>query len=79
MSDHTHERNSVDHDFITQEEAAELLGVSVGQLAQMRYKGTGPVFYKPNSRMVRYKRSVCIAWLEANAFTATHKPVAAHA
>ncbi len=42
---------------------AEQLSVSVGQLAQMRYLGTGPEFVKVGTR-VRYAPSDVQAWLD---------------
>lgn len=49
---------------------ADHLGVSSGQLAQMRYLGTGPEFIKIGSR-VRYKMSAVVAWLEGQRRTQT--------
>lgn len=62
---------------ISPEEAAELVGVTTDQLAQMRYKGTGPVFYKPNARLVRYRRSEVLEWLGAKPHKRTDAPLAA--
>lgn len=42
----------------------ERLGLSVGALAQMRYRGTGPRFIKLGGRQVRYAESDIQAWLE---------------
>ena len=42
---------------------AQQLSVSVGQLAQMRYLGTGPEFVKIGTR-VRYAPSDVQAWLD---------------
>ncbi len=61
-------------EFITPEVAGEITGMSVGALAQLRYRGIGPTFYKPTPRTVRYKRSEVIAWLEASAATRTGEP-----
>ena len=58
-------------EFISQEIASEITGLSVAALAQLRYKGTGPKFYKPTVRSVRYRRSEVIAWVEASAQTRT--------
>ena len=43
--------------------AAELTGLTVGGLAQLRYTGRGPRFYKPTPKKVLYKRSEIIAWI----------------
>lgn len=49
---------------------ANHLGVSSGQLAQMRYLGTGPEFIKIGSR-VRYRMSAVVAWLDGQSRTQT--------
>jgi len=51
--------------------AAELTGLTVGGLAQLRYNGRGPRFYKPTPKKVLYKRSEIIAWIEASAHVQT--------
>lgn len=43
---------------------AEQLSVTIGQLAQMRYLGTGPEYVKVGTR-VRYAPSDVQAWLDA--------------
>ena len=58
-------------DFITPEEVCELAAVTSTLLAQRRYKGLGPRFYKPTPKTVLYKRSEVLAWLEASAQTIT--------
>jgi predicted DNA-binding transcriptional regulator AlpA len=58
-------------DFISPEQASLITGLSTPALAQLRYKGTGPRFYKPTQRTVLYKRSEVVAWIEASATTRT--------
>jgi predicted DNA-binding transcriptional regulator AlpA len=60
-------------DFIQPAEVTELTGLSSGALAQLRYQGTGPRFYKPTPRTVLYKRSEIVEWLEASAQTVTRR------
>lgn len=48
------------------EEVAEYLGTSVGGLAQMRYRGSGPKFVKLGRKAVRYRDSDIKEWLEKN-------------
>ena len=60
-------------DFIQPAEVTELTGLSAGALAQLRYQGTGPRFYKPTPRTVLYKRSEIVEWLEASAQTVTRR------
>jgi len=47
--------------------------MSTGALAQLRYTGTGPRFYKPTPKTVLYKRSEVIAWVEASAHESTSR------
>jgi len=56
-------------EFIQPAEVAELTGLSVSALAEMRYEGKGPRFYKPTAHRVLYKRAEVIAWLESTAQT----------
>ncbi|ERK70318.1 hypothetical protein N136_03348 [Leifsonia aquatica ATCC 14665] len=58
-------------EFIQPAEVVELTGLSVAALAQLRYHGKGPRFYKPTPRTVLYKRTEVLAWLEASAQTRT--------
>jgi predicted DNA-binding transcriptional regulator AlpA len=61
----------MDQDFIQPAEVGEITGLSIAALAQLRYQGRGPRFYKPTPRTVLYKRSEVIAWVEASAQTRT--------
>jgi hypothetical protein len=58
-------------DFVQPATVSEMTGLSVGALAQLRYQGRGPRFYKPVPRTVLYKRSEIIAWIEGSAQTRT--------
>lgn len=58
MSDQVMER------LVAPADLAEQLAVTVGQLAQMRYLGTGPEYVKIGTR-VRYAPSDVRAWLDA--------------
>ncbi len=57
MSDQVMER------LVAPEDLAELLSVTTGQLAQMRYLGTGPAYVKVGTR-VRYALSDVRTWLD---------------
>lgn len=46
-------------------------GMTKGNLAQMRYAGTGPKFLKPTPRTVIYREADIIAWLEGSERTST--------
>ena len=58
MSDQVMER------LVAPADLAEQFAVTVGQLAQMRYLGTGPEYVKVGTR-VRYAPSDVQAWLDA--------------
>ncbi|HEY5222316.1 MAG TPA: hypothetical protein VIJ18_04600 [Microbacteriaceae bacterium] len=58
-------------EFIQPSEVVELTGLSQAALAQLRYRGKGPRFYKPTPHKVLYKRAEVIAWLEASVQTRT--------
>lgn len=65
----------MDHDpFIEPAEAADMAGLTTAALAQLRYRGGGPRFYKPTPRKVLYKRAEVIDWIEKTAHVATHVP-----
>lgn len=51
-------------------EVAAYLGTSVAQLANMRYRGTGPKFCMLG-RSIRYRWADVDAWLEENTRTQT--------
>lgn len=55
---------------IKAEQVAQLVGTSVGQLAQWRFHGDGPPFIKLG-RSVRYRWSDVEAWLDDNTRTQT--------
>jgi predicted DNA-binding transcriptional regulator AlpA len=59
----------MEDEFVPPTTVTELTGISVAALAQLRHRGTGPRFYKPTPRIVLYKRSEVLAWVEASAQT----------
>ncbi|WP_255447151.1 helix-turn-helix transcriptional regulator [Schumannella soli] len=61
----------MDEDFIKPDVVEELTGIRTPALAQLRYRGEGPRFYKPTPRTVLYKRSEVLAWVEASAQSRT--------
>lgn len=52
-------------EMLTAAELAELLKIPEGTLAQWRYRGQGPKYFKLGNH-VRYQRSEIEEWLEAN-------------
>lgn len=57
----------MEDDFILASAVSEMTGMSTGALAQLRYTGNGPRYYKPTPKTVLYRRSEVIAWVEASA------------
>jgi hypothetical protein len=62
--------------YMTPRQLATELGLSVGTLANMRYRGTGPVFVKAG-QIIRYKRADVQAWLDGNRHTRTDTRIGA--
>lgn len=48
---------------------AEYLDTTTANLAQHRYRGTGPKFIKLGHRAIRYRWEDVDAWIEANTLT----------
>jgi hypothetical protein len=57
----------MEEEFVQPAVVSEMTGMSTGALAQLRYTGGGPRFYKPTPKTVLYKRSEVVAWVEASA------------
>jgi hypothetical protein len=58
--------------YISPREAAALIpGMSVSNLAQLRFSGKGPKFLKPTPRTVVYRERDVVEWLEASERTST--------
>jgi hypothetical protein len=51
---------------LTPREAAQYARLTVGQLAQLRYLGRGPVYLNPTPRRILYRQSDIDAWLYAS-------------
>lgn len=60
-------------DFINADEAAKILRVSKKQLAHARMRADGCRFYKPSRRVVLYKRSEVLDFIEKSARMGTHE------
>lgn len=58
--------------YLTPTQVCEMIpGVTKASLAQLRFKGIGPKFYKPTPRVVLYREDDVIAWVESSARTST--------
>jgi hypothetical protein len=57
---------------LTPEHLCEILpGMTTTKLAQLRFTGNGPRYFKPTGRTIIYSMSDVMAWLESTARTAT--------
>jgi hypothetical protein len=62
----------MEEEYLTPEDVVKLTFVSKATLAQRRYKGLPPIFYKPTGKTVLYKRSEVLDWVERSVTTLTH-------
>lgn len=53
----------------TDKDFARYAGISIGQVAQLRYLGTGPRFIRVTGRQIRYRWEDIEDWLEAQTFS----------
>lgn len=52
--------------YLSPKEVADRIpGMTVGNLAQLRFRGDGPRYMKPSAKVVVYDWRDCIAWLES--------------
>jgi len=58
---------------LTPLEAAGVLGVTVKQLAEWRWKGGGPRFVRVSHKVVMYRHPSLIAWAAAREFRTAHE------
>ncbi|MEO9015183.1 MAG: AlpA family phage regulatory protein [Terrimesophilobacter sp.] len=56
---------------LTSIEVGEILAMTRGALAQLRYLGTGPRYVKLSGRSVRYREQDITDWIEASIRTCT--------
>lgn len=64
-----------DDQWLDLEEAASLMHMTRATLAQLRYRGGGPVYYRLSAKTILYKRSVVLAWMESCAHDRTDHPL----
>jgi predicted DNA-binding transcriptional regulator AlpA len=58
--------------YLSPDQVAEHLpGMTKGQLAQLRFKGTGPRYRKPTPKTVLYLEADIIEWIENSARSGT--------
>lgn len=56
---------------LTPADVGEILAMTSGALAQLRYLGTGPKYVKLSGRSVRYREQDIEEWVEAHLRTST--------
>jgi hypothetical protein len=65
--------------FVDEKFVADLLSVSTGYLANLRYKGGGPKYYNlgklGRGRCIRYRLADILAWTESRAVSSTSEYV----
>jgi predicted DNA-binding transcriptional regulator AlpA len=60
-----------DDEWLTLPQAASLMRMTKAAIAQLRYRGVGPQFYRISAKTILYKRSEVVAWMESRACTRT--------
>jgi len=60
-----------DDEWLTLPQAATLMRMTRAAIAQLRYRGIGPTFYRLSAKTILYKRSEVIEWMESSACTRT--------
>ena len=53
------------------DDAAQMMHMTRAALAQLRYRGGGPTFYRISAKTILYKRSGVLEWMESRACTRT--------
>lgn len=67
-----------DDEWLTLNEAAEVMHMTKAALAQLRFRGLGPTFYRLSAKTILYKRSGVITWMESRACQRTDDVLASH-
>ena len=64
--------------YLSPAEVCELVpGMTKGQLAQLRFTGKGPRFYKPTPKTVLYDEASVREWVEGSVRTQTGQAISA--
>lgn len=64
-------------EYLTPEQVCEIVpGMTKTNLSQLRYTGRGPKYLKPTPRVVVYRRTDVIAWIEGSERTNTAEAAA---
>lgn len=66
-----------DDEWLSLPQAAALMRMTKAAIAQLRYRGVGPTFYRLSGKTILYKRSEVTAWMESRACTRSDDVLAA--
>lgn len=61
----------MEENLLTPAQVAQMTGLTIGALAQLRYIGRGPDFYRLGPRTIRYGRLAVQAWVESSRTTSS--------
>jgi predicted DNA-binding transcriptional regulator AlpA len=67
-----------DNEWLTLPQTAALMRMTRAAIAQMRYRGDGPTFYRLSAKTILYKRAEVLAWMESRACTRTDDVLASN-
>jgi phage terminase Nu1 subunit (DNA packaging protein) len=56
---------------LTQQDLAEVLGVSIRTIETWRRDGSGPSYFRLNGRLVRYRLGTVLEWASERSFSST--------
>lgn len=63
----------MESELLTPEQVCDLIpGLTRGKLANMRYTGDGPRYFKPTPKTVVYRKIEIFNWLESTAQSSTY-------
>lgn len=61
----------IEDEWLTLPQAAALMRMTKPAIAQLRYRGVGPTFYRLSAKTIVYKQSEVVSWMESRACTRT--------
>lgn len=65
-------------EWLALDDAARMMHMTRAALAQLRYRGGGPTFYRISAKTILYKRSGVLEWMESRACTRTDDVLTGH-
>lgn len=67
-----------DEEWLSIDDAAKISHLTRGALAQLRYRGGGPIYYRLSGKTILYRRSQLIEWMNGCAHDRTDHPLVAN-